>query len=116
MVKKRLEPINNELSGKVILSININNKYGSEIAKDLNIPQSNVHRELMSLMNERYLVAYTKNNNPENKKIFRIDWDKIGSKFIVFCIDRMINRKDRYYKKFSNMSKKKKIKKIIKKK
>ena len=114
MVKKRLEAINNELSSKVLLSININNKYGSEIAKELDIPQPNIHRELMSLISERYLIAYTKNNNPLNKKIFSIDWDKIGSKFIVFCIDRMINRKDRYYKKFNNMSKNKYIQNLLK--
>jgi len=110
MVKKRVKPIINELSAKVLLCINTNKKYSAEISKELGLPQPNVYRELISLTEERYLIAHLKNNNPKNKKIFSIDWEKIGSKFIVFCIDKI----NTYQKKFTNMSRNKYIIELLK--
>ena len=72
MVKKRVKPIINELSAKVLLCINTNKKYSAEISKELGLPQPNVYRELISLTEERYLIAHLKNNNPKNKKIYII--------------------------------------------
>ena len=98
MVKKRVPLVNNDLSGKVVLCINIHKKYASEIANELKIPQSNVFRELWSLTQEDYLIAHTEDNNQLNKKMFSIDWGKMAYRFNVYCKDKMgVNIPKKYY-------------------
>ena len=110
MVKKRVIPINNELSAKVLLTINTQKKYATEISRELNLPQPNIFRELKSLQEERFLIAHRKNNNPKNKKVFSVDWDKICSKFVIFCIDKIKT----YQKKFTNIRRNKYIIELLK--
>ena len=113
MVKIRLRIEKNELSGKVLLAINNKKRYGNNIANELKLPQPNVYRELLALTTEDYLIAHNEKNNPWNKKLFSINWEKIGYRFNLFCMDRIRNKNTKYPNKFLKIKKNKYLQKLL---